>query len=161
MVNVITTKTESQTVGELYSWWRIGLIGVGLGIIYCVLTIIIKSYIIDPIFCHSASNASSCLDSIGMSGDMATILVAAIGIAIMLRFVMARPLIVAVASGAVLWGLARWTDGLFWFEIATWSMLLYGLAYTMFSWIARYMRIVPVLIIMTAIVVIVRVSISL
>lgn len=164
MVNIITTKTksESQAIGMSYSWWRTALIGVGLGIIYYVLTIIIKSYVTDPIFCHSASShAPSCLDSMGMSGDIATILVATMGIAMMLRFVMARPLIIAVASGAVLWGLARWIDGLFWVEAIAWSMLLYGFAYVLFSWIARYIRIVPVLIAMTAIIVLIRVSTSL
>jgi hypothetical protein len=161
MAKIIATNTESQAVRSSYSWWKVALIGVILGVIYYYLTLVLNHYVISPVACRSVLNASACLNSDGMSGDMATILVAAIGIVIMLCFHMTRPLIVAVASGVALWGLARWTDGLSWVEIIAWSALLYGLAYSLFSWLARYVKIVPVLIAMTVIVITMRVIVTL
>jgi hypothetical protein len=161
MAKVIKTDIESRAIGESYSLWQIALVGVALGALYWCLTAFIEHYIIDPIFCRSLSNASTCLNSTSISGGIATILVAAIGITVILRLYMARPLIIAAAVGIALWGLAQWTDGLVWGEAMAWSMLLYGLAYALFSWIARYVRVVPVVIAMLLIIIAVRFAITL
>ena len=156
MAKVIETDIESRAIGASYSLWQIASVGAALGALYWCLTALIERYIIDPIFCRSVSSALTCLNSTSISGDIATILIAAIGITVILRLYMARPLIIAIAVGASLWGLAMWTNGLMWGEAIAWSMLLYGLAYTLFSWIARYTRVIPVLVVMMLIVVAVR-----
>jgi hypothetical protein len=156
MAKVIETDIESRAIGASYSLWQIALVGVALGALYWCLTALIEHYIIDPIFCRSISNALTCLNSTSISGDIATILVAAVGITVILRLYMARPLIIAVAVGASLWGLAMWTDGLVWGEAIGWSMLLYGLAYILFSWVARYARVIPALVVTILIIVAVR-----
>jgi len=145
MAKIIKWDTESQTIGTSYSFWRIALFGALLGVIYWGLTVLINRFI----------------DSISISGNIASILVATLGIILMLRFRMAQPLIVAVAAGASLWGLSQWTNGLGWIEIIAWSALLYGLVYTLFSWIARYARVVPVLIAIILIIIILRITIVL
>jgi len=145
MARVIKWDTESQTTSTSYSFWRVALFGALLGAIYWALTVLIGRFI----------------SSISISGNIASILVATLGIILMLRFRMAQPLIVAVAAGVSLWGLSQWTDGLGWIEIIVWSSLLYGLAYTLFSWIARYARVVPVLIAIILIIIILRIAIVL
>jgi hypothetical protein len=145
MAKIIKWDTEPQTISASYSLWRTALVGVVLGVVYWGLTAFIGRFV----------------DSTNISGDIATILIATIGIIVMLRLRIAQPLIIAVATGAALWGLARWTSGLAWGEVAAWSALLYGLAYILFSWIARYARIVPVLIIIVLIVIVLRITIAL
>lgn len=76
----------------------------------------------------------------------------------MVRLRLAQPLIIAVVSAATLWGLADWTDGLSASEIVIWSMLLYVLAYALYSWVARYTKPMPVLATILIIVVIARIA---
>ncbi|HRN90771.1 MAG TPA: hypothetical protein PLZ58_02270 [Candidatus Saccharibacteria bacterium] len=162
MAKVIKEETiQAQVISPIYSAWRITAVGAALGAVYWGLTALIDYFIITPVFCRSAGNTTVCLNSVSVSGDIATILVAVIGIAIMIRLRIMQPLIIAVASAAVLWGLGGWTNGLAWGEIVAWSALLYGLAYLLFSWIARYNRIVPVLVYIVAIILIIRIMLVL
>jgi len=145
MAEVITEDIEAQTTSALYSVRRIALVGVILGVFYWVIVSLLGVFVDSAIVC----------------GDIATILVATLGVIIMLRLRMSQPLIVALASGLSLWGLASWTSGLLWIEIIAWNILLYGLAYTLFSWVSRYNRVVPVLMVITLIIIAVRITITL
>ena len=145
MAKIIESKVDSRTVSQSYSIWRTALLGMVLGVIFWILTAIISRY----------SN------SIQITGDVATILVATIGIIVMVRQRASRPLLVTIAAAVSLWGLALWTEGLVWGETLAWSVLLYALAYILFSWIVRYARIIPVTIIALIIVVFVRIFVGL
>ena len=142
MAKVINNDTQPQSISESYSLWRIALVGIALGAIYGGLSPLIQRYI----------------NSTEVSGDIATILVATLGIIVMLRLHMAQPLIVGVTTAVTLWGLAQWTGGLNSSEAVAWSVLLYGLAYILFSWVARYARALPVLITVIIIIVAVRIA---
>lgn len=144
IAKIIDSNIESQPVNNSYAVWRIASVGVILGILYWCLTAAMSRY----------------TSSINIAGDISSILIATVGIAVMLSLHMTRPLLVALASVFSLWGLAQMTEGLMWFEIIIWNALLYGLAYTLFSWIARYKQTVPVLIVITAIIVILRITIT-
>ncbi|MDK2899362.1 MAG: hypothetical protein PWQ10_549 [Patescibacteria group bacterium] len=141
MAKVITEDIDQQTSIPPYSVWKITLAGVALGIFYWILVSILNLFI----------------NSIDISGNVATILVFTVGVIVMLRLRAPRPLVVALATGLSLWGLASWTDGLFWVEIILCNILLYGLAYVLFSWMSRYDKIFPVLATTTAIVIIARI----
>lgn len=157
MAKIITNNTESQLISGTYSVWKIALIGVASGLLYWLLTVLISAYIIHPIFCHSSSNALTCLSSTAISGNIATILVAVIGVIAMVRFYMAQPLIVAVTAAAALWGLSQWTIGLPVAEIIIFSLITYVLAYILFSWVTRYDRIWPVLVVILIIIMATRI----
>lgn len=145
MAKIIESDTERHVISKQYSLWRIILIGALLGVVYYYLTAFIGRYI----------------DSTNTPGYIATVLVATGGIIIMIGLRMAQPLIIAIASGIALWGLAQWTGGLVWNEAVAWSALLYGLSYTLFSWIARYALAIPVVSAMTLVVILVRVAATL
>lgn len=145
MAKIIESNIESRTVNSYYSIWQIVLIGVVLGFLFWGLTSLIGRF----------------TNSANIPGDVATILVAATGIIIMVRLFMVRPLIITIATAASLWGLAQWSNGLSWWEIIAWDILLYGLSYTLFSWISRYSRIVPVMVVVISIVVILRIATTL
>lgn len=157
MAKLILDDSQPRAVSLSYSWWIMVLIGAALGVLYWGLTLLVGHFIIDPLFCGDAVNASTCSSSVEISGNVAGILVATIGLGVLVRLGVLRPLIVAIATAAALWGLAGWTDGLGWAEVAAWSALLYGLCYVLFSWISRYAKSVPVLVAAVAIVIIARI----
>lgn len=146
MARIIETYIASQTIGQFYSFWKIFFISVFMGIIYWGLTGIVSALVIGPMYCGTTSGVWVCSDIVGVSGNVATILVATLSILIMLYFRMHQPLIIAAASGLLLWGLSRWTDGLPIIEIFFWNITLYVLSYILFSWITRYSRILPVIV---------------
>ena len=143
MAKIIKTN-ENQTISTQYSVWRIALVGAFLGVIYCGFILILNSFLPEV-----------------SSGYISTILIAILGIAIMVYLNMFQPLIIAMASGIVLWGLSNWTSGLIWGEVVAWSAFLYSLSYILFSWIARYTRPTVVVVFISLIVVIARVVVSL
>jgi Na+-driven multidrug efflux pump len=145
VAKIIDSDIDSQSVSKSDPIWQIVLVGIILGVLYWWLTAFLLNFV----------------NLIGVAGDIATILVATIGIVIMLNLRMTRPLLVALASAISLWGLAKLTDGLNWFEIIIWSVLVYSLSYLLFSWLNRYKRVVPILITAIIIVVIVRIIIIL
>lgn len=157
MAKLILDETQPRAVSLSYSWWMMALIGAALGVLYWGLTMLVGHFIIDPLFCSDAVNASTCSNSVGISGNVAGILVATIGLGVLVRLSILRPLIIAIATAAALWGLAGWTDGLGWAEIVAWSTLLYALCYILFSWISRYAKSVPVLVAAVTIVIIARI----
>ena len=145
MAEIIDSNVESLPVNRPSSVWKIALIGLTLGILYWCLTALIMNFI----------------KSIDIAGNIVTILVGLIGIVVMLKMFIARPLLVALASAVALWGLASMTDGLVWYEIIVWSALLYGLSYTVFSWIASYKKTVPAVVAVIVVVAIIRLVIIL
>lgn len=145
MANIVDSSVDSLSVGKAYSIWKIILVGFVLGIIYWGLTTFILRY----------------SDSIDIASNVASIVVATLGIIAMLYLRMAQPILVSIASAVSLWGLAHLTNGLSWYEIILWDALLYALSYTLFLWINRYKKITPVLIMIVAIIIILRLTINL
>lgn len=145
MAKVVSSEIDSHPISNFNQSWQIILVGVILGLLYFVLTLYISRFV--------------GLNSV--AGDISTIIVATIGTIIMLKLGMARPLLVAVAAAVSLWGLSKLTYGLGWVEILAWSMIIYGLTYFLFSWLTRYKNTIPLLIIVIAIVVIIRITVSL
>lgn len=161
MARIIDTKIESQIIGQYYPFWKIAFVGVVVGSLYLLFTWLVQIFIIDPIFCSTSYNSLVCSDLVGVSGNIATIFLAIFGILIMVYFRMHQPLIIAVSSGFLLWGLSRWTDGLSFAEVMFWNVMLYAFAYVLFSWLARFTRTMPILIISILIIVITRILINL
>ncbi len=145
MAKIIETSIDTPVVGLSYSLVRNALIGAVLGLIYYVLVELILNF-------NSSIYAAS---------GIATILVGTLGILIMARLYMPQIFMINLAVGISLWGLGQWTDGLGWFEVLSWSVLLYGLSYVLFSWLARFTKAIPVMISVTVIVVAVRIAAAL
>ena len=121
-------------------WWarvRIVFIGAVLGLIWWILTTLIRMYIIEPLACRDLANAAVCVDSFGVAGNVATVIVAILGVFALVRNLQPRPIIIAVAAAAVLWGLGQYLTGLAWYEAIVWSVVLYAATYVLFGMVAR------------------------
>lgn len=131
--------TDQQAIAESWKiWTRTIVLGAITGILFWVLTVIIGHYIVEPLVCRQIANANLCLNSTPFTGNITAILVALIAVVVMVRLEIARPIVIAVASAALLWDLAAWTEGLFWIEALAWSAVLYALSFALFAWITRY-----------------------
>lgn len=154
--------TDQQVIANSWTTWiQTIIIGAVTGLIFWLLTIIIARYVVDPLVCGKMFDAMLCTDSTPLSGHIAAILAAVIGLVTMVRTAVARPIIMAVAAAALLWNLAIWTNGLFWLEAVAWSIILYTLVYALFAWIARYASLLATIILSLLIVLVIRIALVL
>ena len=145
MAKIISNSADfNQLTSSSYSIWKIAAMGAVLGVCYLLIELILRS--VFPL-----STASG----------IAIVLIAVAGISVMIWQKMTQPLIISVAVRSALWGLAVWFDGLVWFEAALWCMLLFTVAYVLFSGLIHYMRLIFALITIALIIVAVRVVVGL
>ena len=142
-------------------WGRTIALGAVIGLIFWLVTLLIGRFVVEPLACRQIVNAAMCTNATPLAGNIAAILVAVLAIVGMVRMGVARPIIIAAASAAVLWNLSTWTMGLFWIEAIIWSALLYALSYALFGWITRYMTLWVTIVISLIIVVIIRIAAAL
>lgn len=141
-------------------WWarvRIVFTGAGLGLVWWILTVLIKNYIVEPIACRDLANAATCVDSLGVAGDISTVLVALIGAFVLVRTLQPRPIIIAISVAAVLWSLGYYITGLQWYEGLLWGVLFYALTYSLFGLVARIVWLPAAIITAILIVIVIRV----
>lgn len=151
--------TDQQAISESWLMWvRTVVLGAVTGLIFWLLAIIVARYIVDPLACGRFFNSLVCVDSAPLSGHIAMILATIVGLISLVRAGAARPIVITVASAALLWDLGTWIDGLFWLEAVVWSIVLYSAAYALFAWITRYSTLWMTITISLLVVLIVRIA---
>ncbi len=150
-------QSQQQIIVE--PWWvkgRIIYIGLGLGLLWWILTAVLRHYIVEPIACRDLAAASTCINSVSVSGNIATILVAVLGTWLLIRYLQPRPIIIAVATAVLLWDLGSILNGLVWWAVLLWALFFYTASYGLFSMVARVQWIAWALALAAALVVIIR-----
>lgn len=150
-------QSQQQVIVE--PWWekvKIIPIGLSLGLIWWVLTSLLKHYIIEPIACRELASASACVNSFGLAGDIATVLVGILGVVVLIRTLQPRPIIIALSTAVVLWGLGTFMSALSWWETLLWSLFFYGASYVLFWLIARLNSTVASLVVAAVVAVVIR-----
>lgn len=143
------------------SYRRTILSGVGAGILFWIVALLLEKFVITPIACSNLSNAAICMNPEEMAGNIATIVTAVLAAFALVKISAARPIIIAVASAALLWSAYAWTDGLFWLEALAWSVVLYVLSYALFAWITRSVQLWLAVLLPVLIVLFVRIAVIL
>ena len=131
-------QSQQQIVVE--PWWvkgKIVYIGLGMGLLWWVFTAILRQYVVEPIACHDLSTASACVNSIGVAGSIAAVLVAVAGTFALVRNLQPRPIIISVATMILLWDLGTIMNGLTWWVTLLWALFFYTASYGLFSMVAR------------------------
>ena len=122
---------------SLRSWVRVIVFGAIVGLVYFLITLLVNATVVEPLACRQLTNAASCVDALITAGRIATVLVAVLAILGLVRLGAVRPVIIAIASAFVLWQLSKYTQGLEWYEVLAWSVILYAATYALFGWVAR------------------------
>jgi len=162
MAHVVIEDQYQTVISRTWqTWGRTVVLGAVVGLTFWLLTTLIGQYIVEPIACKQVINAAACTNALPLAGNIATVLVAALAVVGMVRLSIARPIIVAVGAGALLWDLGGWTLDLFWVEAIAWSVLLYALVFALFGWITRYAALLTSLILSLLIVLIIRIALAL
>lgn len=131
---------ESQQQVIVEPWWvkiKIVYIGLGMGLAWWILMSILRQYVVEPIACRDLATASACVNSMSMSGSIAAVLVAVLGTWLLVRYLQPRPIIISVATLALLWDLGALLDGLAWWAVLLWALFFYTASYGLFSMVAR------------------------
>ncbi len=131
---------DSQQLIIVEPWWakdKSVYIGLGLGLIWWVLTALLRQYVVEPLACRDLSTATACVNAVGVSGAVATVLVAVGGMGLLIRYAQPRPVIIAVATAILLWDIGAIMNGLPWWAALLWAIFFYGASYGLFSMVAR------------------------
>lgn len=131
------------------------LLGVGMGLVAWLIDLLVHHLVLVPLFCGDPSNVV-CLNQVGIAGNIATIIVAFIGLMGLVRFSIYRPLVIVLATAVSLWGIGLWTAHLAWYETLAWFVLLYALCYVAFAWLVRPRSFVPMIILVALAVAFIR-----
>lgn len=117
----------------------VAFIGLIIGLLAPLVGGLLATYFIEPVFCSSADAFSICATGGNFAFNISTILLAVVAIVILARLRVYRPLLIAVATAAALWGLKKYLDGLQpnIFEYYIWFGILYALSYLVFFWLLR------------------------
>jgi hypothetical protein len=140
-------------------WWvkgKIIYIGLGMGLLWWVLTAILRQYVVEPFACRDLSAAATCVNSFGVAGSIAAVLIAVLAAYLLVRNFQPRPIIIAVATAVLLWDLGTMLRGLAWWETLLWAVFLYAACYVLFSLVARIQWLAASLTLAAVIVVIIR-----
>jgi hypothetical protein len=116
---------------------KVAVTGIGIGATIALLSELIANYFIDPVFCRSTDSFAICAEGGMIAFYAATVIVSIIGVAILATIGTFRPLLIALAAAAALWGVKDFLGGLHWLEYGAWVAAMFGVAYVLFYWLLR------------------------
>lgn len=138
----------------------VGLVGLGVGILTWLVSLLLQVAIIEPVFCRSADSFQACANGGTVSIVLATIIANILGLIALVRLGVYRPLLVVLAAIVTLFGIHSWAGSMSWYEATAWYALVYAVAYVLYAWIARLVSFAATLVILVLVVVIFRVFLA-
>jgi len=157
MAKVVLETTDNRYISGTPNWPVVALLGLLIGVGVWGLSWVIGQFIIDPILCRDMA-LQACEDATSVAGNIAAIIGACVGLGLLLRRDVRRPVLIVAAVLVALWGLAGWLEGLSWLESLGWTAVLYALAYVAFTWLTRPRSLVAALLIAAVVVATARVA---
>lgn len=136
----------------------VALWGAAVGALGVVLSLLLNGVVIEPLFCQQLDVEVACAQSGSISFNSATVAMAIMGLVGLIKLSVFRPLLVAIAAAASLWGAHMWLGGAHWLEALLWMTGLYAVAYSLFAQVVRIQQFVVALLILVVLVVGVRVA---
>lgn len=136
---------------------RIFGIGVIVGIVVCALYVMLDRYVFTPALCENATGTlERCENKESYAATIAMLLVALGGLVSVVRMRVYRPLLVVLFVTASLWGIPELAVSLPWWLATLITVLLFGIAYVTFAWLARIRNFYITLLLSVALLVAVR-----
>ncbi|HET8690240.1 MAG TPA: hypothetical protein VFL81_02290 [Candidatus Saccharimonadales bacterium] len=138
---------------------RIGLAAVsGLvaGALIWLLNLLLQHFLFQPLFCQSPDTHAACIDSNVWSWWIAAVIICLASLMVLVRGLVYRPLLVIIATLITVWGIWDWLGAYSWWQATLWEALIFGLAYALYTLLARINNFAFSLLAMIAAVVVVR-----
>ena len=133
---------------------RVALIGAVIGVLTWVLSYALERFVLSALFC---GDQATCERAVDYSGAIALIIASVVGLVVLVRTHVYRPLLVVIGVAISLWGITAWASGLMILEQLGWAALLFALAYSAYTWLARIRNVVIMLILVVLLVIASRV----
>src|SRR3989344_5172113 len=96
---------------------QVGLLGVIIGSVAWLLTLLLNQYVMDAVFCGNQSTTNICLNSVVISGNIVLVFATIAGVLGLVRLGVYRPLLVGSAAAICLWGVrggGAWVGWFLW-----------------------------------------------
>ncbi len=119
---------------------RVGLLGLAVGLFIPALSWVLQKFLIVPVFCREGAALAVCSGTDLTTYYISTVVLSVVGVALLANWQVFRPLLVAIAGAAALWGLQRYLgstvthSGI---EYYLSSGVIFALAYLLFYWVMR------------------------
>lgn len=130
---------------------RIVLVGAILGVVAWMLTYTLQRFVLANMVCN---NGVVCVEAANYAGQIATVIIGVVGVIVLVRSSIYRPVLITLGAAISLWGLSSWLYGSGIVPSVTWTAILYALAYVAYAWVVR-IRKVPVMLIVFVLLVII------
>lgn len=114
-----------------------GLIGAVVGGLGWLLALLLQQTVIESLLCRSTDSFGACAQGGTYAWWFAMGLLALAGLFVMVNRGIYRPLLVVMAAFASVWGIWAWLGYLEWWQAVLWQSVLLGLAYGLYTLIAR------------------------
>lgn len=144
--------------------WRnlisIALVGAGVGVLTWLVSLLLQTLLIEPVFCQSADSFNACANGGTISIVISTIVANILGLIALVRLGVYRPLLVVLAAIITLFGIHSLVGSMSWYEATAWYATVYAVSYALYAWVARMVSFAVTLAIMFLLVIVLRVFLA-
>lgn len=130
--------------------------GALVGFFGWLLTLGVYNWVLSPIFCRSADTAAVCAASDLTAWILAYGILSSVGLFMLIRANVFRPLLVVLAALVSLWAIGLWFFPLVWWVGLLWQTGLFAVAYALYAWLASVQKFIIALVTIVIVVVVMR-----
>jgi hypothetical protein len=146
----------SLTARDIISTLVAGLI---VGLLYLGATYLLNEYVFGNVLCRTQAS-TDCTQAPTYSMIVATVLSGLVGIGLLVRLRIYRPILVVVAAIISLWGIGVTLLNLPLYAALIIAALLFGLSYAVFTWFIRIRSFILALVSIVVLIVVLRLIIQ-
>ena len=131
-------------------------IGALVGLFGWLLMLGMRAWVLSPFFCRSSDTTTVCANIDLTAWIVAFSLLSIIGLFMLIRANVFRPLLVVLAALVTLWAVGLWfVSGPWWLGLL-WQTVLFAIAYALYTWLASLEKFIVALLLTVAVVVLMR-----
>lgn len=139
----------------------VALTGLIVGIVTLALGFMLQKYVFTPIGCQAGSSFIQCTNAGAISHNVALLFGSILGLTLLVRGGVFRPLLAVIAVVVSLWGVVASVATGNWVIWAALTIFLFGLIYSLFVWLIQPLRFWVAVVLVVLAVVILRLTLLL
>jgi hypothetical protein len=116
---------------------NIFLYGLLVGVVTFALYLLLERYVFEPILCRESASLARCDSREPIASGAAILLTSMLGLVLLVRERVYRPILAIIGVAISLWGVFALVAGLPIVLAAIVSVILFAVAYVLFSWLVQ------------------------